>query len=56
MENYSEDDDDIESVSIDEIQDTGEVIATTTRIIKNLDGSSRKVHTTERFEKGRYFI
>ena len=44
--------DDIESVSIDEDTDTGEVIATTTRVIRKADGTSQTIRTTERYVNG----
>ena len=49
------DQDDIESISIDEDNATGDVIATTTRLVKTQDGSSTKIKTTERFKNGKYY-
>jgi len=45
-------DDDIKSVSIDEDDETGEVIATTTKVVRGPDGKSTTIQTTERFFKG----
>jgi len=45
-------DDDIKSVSIDEDDETGEVIATTTKVVRGPDGTSTTIQTTERFFKG----
>ena len=49
------DQDDIESISIDEDNVTGDVVATTTRVVKTQDGSSTKIKTTERFKNGKYY-
>jgi len=46
------DHDDIQSVSIDEDSDTGDVTATTTRLIRAQDGTTSKITTTEKFSKG----
>ena len=45
----------IKSVSIDEDDVTGEVIATTTKVVKGPDGTKQTIKTTERFKKGTLF-
>ena len=52
MDNSIDDEEGIKSVSIDEDDVTGEVIATTTKVIKGPDGTTKTVKTTERFKKG----
>ena len=56
MEQLEDGDDNIDSVSIDEDTETGEVIATTTRIIKKADGTTQTIRTTERYVNGRHYF
>ena len=55
MEQFEAGDDNIDSVSIDEDTETGEVIATTTRIIRKADGTSQTIRTTERYVNGKFY-
>ena len=52
VDTSDQDQDNIQSVSIDEDEVTGDVTATTTRIIRGEDGAISKQTTTERFSKG----
>ena len=60
MDNSIDDDEEeeegIKSVSIDEDDVTGEVIATTTKVVKGPDGTKQTIKTTERFKKGIFNI
>ena len=51
MDVENDNDDSIESVSIDEDKATGEILATTTRIVKGPGGSTTKIKTTEKFSR-----
>ena len=54
----SEDDTDMETETIDieENQATGEVIATTTHVVKGEDGSTSTIKTKEKFKNGKFEI
>ena len=51
MDIEDDNEDTIESVSIDEDKNTGELLATTTRIVKGPGGSKTKIKTTEKFSR-----
>ena len=51
MDVEDDNEDSIESVSIDEDKATGELLATTTRIVKGPGGSTTKIKTTEKFSR-----
>jgi len=52
VDTSDQDHDNIQSVRIDEDSVTGDVTATTTRIIRGDDGTTSKITTTEKFSKG----
>ena len=52
VDTSDQDHDNIQSVRIDEDSVTGDVTATTTRIVRGDDGTSSKITTTEKFNKG----
>ena len=52
VDTSDQDHDNIQSVRIDEDSVTGDVTATTTRIIRGDDGTASKITTTEKFNKG----
>ena len=58
MENKTEKPDtdaaDAETIDIEENQATGEVIATTTHVVKGEDGSTSTIKTKEKFKNGRF--
>ena len=43
-----------ETIDIEENQATGEVIATTTHVVKGEDGSTSTIKTKEKFKNGRF--
>ena len=45
---------DAETIDIEENQVTGEVIATTTHVVKGEDGSTSTIKTKEKFKNGRF--
>ena len=54
VDTSDQDHDNIQSVRIDEDSVTGDVTATTTRIIRGDDGTTSKITTTEKFNKGKF--
>ena len=58
MENKTEKPDtdaaDADTIDIEENQVTGEVIATTTHVVKGEDGSTSTIKTKEKFKNGRF--
>ena len=53
VDTSDQDHDNIQSVRIDEDNVTGDVTATTTRIIRGDDGTTSKITTKEKFNKGK---
>ena len=45
-----------ETIDIEENQETGEVIATTTQVVKGEDGSTSTIKTKEKFKNGRFVL
>lgn len=45
-----------ETIDIEENQATGEVIATTTHVVKGEDGSTSTIRTKEKFKNGKFGI
>ena len=43
-----------ETIDIEENQETGEVIATTTQVVKGEDGSTSTIKTKEKFKNGKF--
>ena len=60
MENKTEKPDtdaaDADTIDIEENQMTGEVIATTTHVVKGEDGSTSTIKTKEKFKNGKFGI